>query len=111
MLICKKNKIFFSSKFILYIWQYFPQLLHYVHILYSISFRALFDLAFIRDWALFRHVALAAASVEFFSMQFTAQIKFESDIIVLSLEHIMKTSVATRPGLVLNSVVFVATRG
>ena len=35
--------------------------------------------------------------------------KFESDIIALSLEHIMEANVAARPDLVLNSVVIVDT--
>ena len=37
--------------------------------------------------------------------------KLESDIVALSLEHIMEASVAVRPGLVLNSVVIAGTRG
>ena len=45
----------------------------------SIYFRALFDLAskqrvgLLRDRPLYKHVALAAASIEFFSTQFTVQ--------------------------------------
>ena len=37
--------------------------------------------------------------------------KLESDIVALSLEHIMGASVAVRPGLVLNSVVIAGTCG
>ena len=37
--------------------------------------------------------------------------KLESDIVALSLEHIMEASVAVRPGLVLNSVVIAGTCG
>ena len=56
------------------------------------------------------HISLAAASVKFFSMQFTAH-SLKSDIVVLFLEHILVASVAARPGLVLNSVVIAGTRG
>ena len=37
--------------------------------------------------------------------------KLESDFVALLLEHIMETSVAVRPGLVLNSVVIASTHG
>ena len=37
--------------------------------------------------------------------------KLESNIVALSLEHIMGASVSARPGLVLNSVVIAGTRG
>ena len=60
---------------------------------------------------LFRLVALAAASVEFFFYAVYSS-KLDSDIVALfSLKHIMEASVAVRPGLVLNSVVIVGTRG
>ena len=42
---------------------------------------------------------------------FYASSKLESDIVALSVEHIMEASVAARPGLVLNSVVIAGTRG
>ena len=62
----------------------------------SISFRALFDTASKRGWPLYGpasiyariYIALAAASVEFFSTQFTAKaLKRHRIIIALSLEH------------------------
>ena len=62
------------------------------------------------DRLLFTHVALAAAYIKFFSTQFTAQ-SLKSNMVALSLEHIMEASVAARPGLVLNSVVIAGTLG
>ena len=56
------------------------------------------------------HVAHAVACVEFFFYAVYSS-KLDSDIVVLSVEHIMEASVAVRPGLVLNSVVIVCTRG
>ena len=67
----KEKKIFFFLIYPLHINTSLNDCIVYIYC--TLSFRALFDPAFIRDRALFRHVALAAASVELFSTQFTAQ--------------------------------------
>ena len=57
------------------------------------------------------HVALVVASVEFFFCAVYSS-KLESDIVAISLEHIMEASVAVRPGLVYTELCsYCGTRG
>ena len=62
-----------------------------------------------REWPLITHVCNSCSGFRvLFYVVYSS--KLESDIVALSLEHIMEASVAEGPGLILNSVVITVTR-